>query len=1039
MRKALNNLSVIYRKRIPLKGMYRYCLFITALLYTQTLMAQADSLRFSRLGLEDGLPDAAITAIVQDAEGFLWLSTTNGLSRYDGTAFRNFFHDSSKNSLPGNHIQNIVNYDADHLVIATTSGLALLNTRTLQFRNFLVNSKPFMFSRDNNFRALAIDANKNIWAGTRTTLYCLNAELKVLKTFRGYSEKDYNRLRMNYVSDIGVLQGNEILACLQKEDETGELYIYNPQKDSLQKMQQLPHHPLRALNNAISTYWNIDEKGAVRIVQFLTDSLIYFNPLNQTRHATRLLLSNSSRRIENTVTRIINVEDQLRSIIFQSGGFVLLPPSFTGQPLHVYLPEINITAVKKDKDGNLWVGSTNGLYKAVGTAKGIRSVAISSDTDTTDWQLENISFVNDTVWLSSTPSGFFLFSKDLNALDHVVLKGHAYENITWYALQSNARDTLWLSTQSGMRWYHQATRTFGILKEKGRPGAMDRHPVLNAFRDSKGLIWMGIGFGNGVANYDPANRTFSHYPPKESNNPLPIRHAYAIAEDNESNLWMGNVDGVGLARWKRNTNTFELIPQDYYSTFDNASIFALLCNRKPTLWAATGNGLFRYHIPSRLFSKYTAADGLPSSSLTTMTEDSKGRLWIGTSNGISCFLPEENKFMNFMYPNALPEPKVANMAYDSSSGKIFFITQHYLSSFNPDSLLAQRPVLSLKITDVRIGNTSWPIQASYRIPYTQNDISLGFTAINFSDGPLNRYFYRIDHKNWIPVGNQRQISFLNLPPGEYAIAIKAVNNSGIWSNETSIHFTILHPWWKKWWVLTAAILIAAAIITWLVKRRIKGIRSVAGLKQKMTEIEMQALRAQMNPHFIFNCINSIDGLIQSNDKYHATVYLNKFAKLLRNILDSSRQNTVTLAKDLETLQLYIDLEQLRNENKFTVQIEADESLLQDDYKVPPLIVQPYVENAIIHGLKNRPDNEGRLFIRISHRQDHIEYLIEDNGVGREAFKSNTRRQDNSYGMQMSRDRIRFFNNEETASVSVTDLKKGGKAAGTIVKVLLKIQ
>src|SRR6185436_14396597 len=156
----------------------------------------------------------------------------------------------------------------------------------------------------------------------------------------------------------------------------------------------------------------------------------------------------------------------------------------------------------------------------------------------------------------------------------------------------------------------------------------------------------------------------------------------------------------------------------------------------------------------------------------------------------------------------------------------------------------------------------------------------------------------------------------------------------------------------------------AGITTWLVRRRIAAIRNEADLKHRIAETEMMALRAQMNPHFIFNCINSIDALIQSNDKYHATVYLNKFAKLIRNILDSSKQNTIPLAKDIETLRLYIDLEQFRNENKFTADIEIDDWLLQDDYKVPPLIIQPYVENAILHGLRNRVDDKGKLFISI---------------------------------------------------------------------------
>ena len=128
----------------------------------------------------------------------------------------------------------------------------------------------------------------------------------------------------------------------------------------------------------------------------------------------------------------------------------------------------------------------------------------------------------------------------------------------------------------------------------------------------------------------------------------------------------------------------------------------------------------------------------------------------------------------------------------------------------------------------------------------------------------------------------------------------------------------------------------------------------------------------MNPHFMFNCINSIDAFIHSNDKYNATLYLNKFAKLLRNILDSSKQNTVLLSKDVETLKLYVELEELRHEQKFTSYIEVDQELLNSDYKIPPLIIQPFVENAILHGLKNKADNEGKLFISVKKTGDKID-------------------------------------------------------------------
>ncbi len=214
---------------------------------------------------------------------------------------------------------------------------------------------------------------------------------------------------------------------------------------------------------------------------------------------------------------------------------------------------------------------------------------------------------------------------------------------------------------------------------------------------------------------------------------------------------------------------------------------------------------------------------------------------------------------------------------------------------------------------------------------------------------------------------------------------------------------------------------------------------IYSINEQLSKARLEALRSQMNPHFIFNCINSIDALIQSNDKYNATVYLNKFAKLLRGILDSSKQNTVSLSTDLETLKLYIELEQFRHEDKFVAEIQAADELLQDDYKVPPLIIQPFVENAILHGLRYRHDNKGKLSISVNRQNGHLKYVVEDNGVGRNTNVKQLQKNKISYGIDMSTERVKLFNNEEQSSVYITDLFAFGKSAGTKVTVLLKIE
>ena len=360
-----------------------------------------------------------------------------------------------------------------------------------------------------------------------------------------------------------------------------------------------------------------------------------------------------------------------------------------------------------------------------------------------------------------------------------------------------------------------------------------------------------------------------------------------------------------------------------------------------------------------------------------------------------------------------------------------------------DNEIDKLPPLPVYITKVISSDSVYTVDAEeLKLDYHHDQIQFEFSSPGFINEKQIVYSYRLtggSNPEWKEAGNQHSISFANLKAGDYRFEVRTRGWNGAWGEPAGFSFSISPPFWETILFKTVALALIAGLVFYFFRRRIAEVRHEAEMKRKIAETEMMALRAQMNPHFIFNCINSIDALIQSNDKYHATVYLNKFAKLIRNILDSSRQNVVTLSKDMETLQLYIDMEQFRNENKFTVNIDAESSLLQDDYKIPPLIIQPYVENAILHGLKNRVDSEGKLSVSVSRRNGQIEFIIEDNGIGRSKSSVGKQNEKQSYGMQMSKDRIKIFNREEIASVLITDLEKDGKAAGTKVQVLLNIQ
>lgn len=221
-------------------------------------------------------------------------------------------------------------------------------------------------------------------------------------------------------------------------------------------------------------------------------------------------------------------------------------------------------------------------------------------------------------------------------------------------------------------------------------------------------------------------------------------------------------------------------------------------------------------------------------------------------------------------------------------------------------------------------------------------------------------------------------------------------------------------------------------------------RTESSFKQKIAETQMQALQSQMNPHFIFNSLNSIENFMMQNEKRLASDYLNKFARLIRTILDSSRNELLPFTKDMEALQLYIDLQHLRFDNKFSYQTIIDPALQSGDYKVPSLIIQPYVENAIEHGIAHSERDDLKLTVTVNQSDEFILYTIEDNGVGRlqaAAYNNRNKPYHKSVGLKITENRVHIFNGLQSNEndVVITDLyDEKRQASGTRVSIKIKI-
>jgi anti-sigma regulatory factor (Ser/Thr protein kinase) len=371
--------------------------------------------------------------------------------------------------------------------------------------------------------------------------------------------------------------------------------------------------------------------------------------------------------------------------------------------------------------------------------------------------------------------------------------------------------------------------------------------------------------------------------------------------------------------------------------------------------------------------------------------------------------------------------------------------------FHPDSITGYRSLPQPYLFHLQINDADYTKQnindiKQLTLTYKQRNISFQLGGLGLT-GNFRHYFaYRLVgyDNNWTYAGQRNYVNYTHLPAGKYKFQYRVANSMGQWNPVDKEIIIFIRPaLWQTWWFISAVIIIIAAIIYLFVRRRIKAIRKDAGIKQKMAETEMMALRAQMNPHFIFNSLNSIDNLIQTDQREKATLYLSKFAKLLRAILENSKQELIPCWKDLETLQLYLELEKLRWDKKFTSEIIIDNKIFQGDYKVPPMIIQPFVENAIHHGLLNKEEDDRKLFISIKPENGYLKYIIEDNGIGRtkaEEYKKMNRPSHHSMGMQITTQRIHLFNQEENGSVKITDLYNDQQQpAGTKVEIYLNNQ
>jgi len=467
-----------------------------------------------------------------------------------------------------------------------------------------------------------------------------------------------------------------------------------------------------------------------------------------------------------------------------------------------------------------------------------------------------------------------------------------------------------------------------------------------------------------------------------------------------------------------------------------------------SIWVATDNqGLLRIK-NDQLFEQYTTAEGLTSNNCLAIHNDGT-QIWLGTNLGLNAIDPENKTIQTISVKEGLPSNEISAIHVEGE--KVWVGTPSGLALFPKSFMERKPPPPRILLSEIAVKGKEKPMQKHYELEYDENDLAISYTGIAYLARGKEQYQYRMLglDTTW-QVSTNRDVSYYALAPGRYTFEVYSLTLKNVRSEEAAqVHFYIAPAWWQIWWVrlLLALLLLAlvAALPFWRQQNILKNERKENQLQERISELRMQALQSQMNPHFVFNTLNAIQELLLTNDIDKAMDALSHFAKMIAFVFENSHKKTIYLGEEIQFLQHYLNLEKLRFEDRVDIDFKIDPALenQKDELRIPPLLLQPLIENAFKHGLHHRLE-KGHLQVEfISDKQFTLKCSIIDNGVGRKVAASfsqlrNNRKRSIS-SLNITRERLNLFHQSTTDQeyLRISDiLDKENQVKGTKVEVWL---
>lgn len=1003
----------------------------------------AETPGFTHLTFNDGLSNNNIKCIAQDGLGYLWVGTEFGLCRYDGNKLSTYYKAKPPIYLPGNNISYIKYLGNDELGISTSEGFQLLNTKTFEYRNFLVSDTGTLsFFQNDTWDCMNMPDNR-IGISTATGFYVFNKSGGIYYRYDHYSLADINRriLWGREIYDAGA--GNYVII-----GNATSYAIYDYSKMKIEVFEQ-GDSKSKAWPHLASRDWRrirLSDSELILANQ-LTDSICYFDFKNGPGPRTKAPFSVVKDFFWNVKARRMN--DTVISLNLISGGVAFAHFNTTTKVL-IADTVLQAKSLRSfchfvDTEKRLWVGTKNGLFMqklCPSTIKQIPMTNLISENmmASTAFYYRNRTYIG--CYNRGGPSLKVYNASCDSLLKEIAFYDPASEWNEIVSIVSYSNDTLLLGTRGGTLWLNTKNYRYGSFASSTAGGKFfGLANIKFSPPDASGWAWMFPIHGSQAGRYNIYTRQLIIYD-KNSQPALPISDVKHFIRDTKGGTWLG---GKGLCRFNEQLTRFDTVITVFAgSNRYSINVANLGADIQSGIWIQTAqNDLIRYDIIKKNYTVLNGATGFPEGNTHALSVNATNNLLVLQSNRLVEYNTEKKTYHTIGRTDNLPVemPLSENIIYYDNIND-----RHFLIYPKMVAILTSQPKYIEKTKEIAISEIVFNNERSIfhpgkevRTSYLKNRITIHYTVTDLEHGNEYVYHYRMDNGDWIFNGYSTTMELGVMPYGAHQISIKTASPKGD-AIVTTLQIRIIPPIWKQLWFNLLGIILILAIGVALYRQRIGRLKSKATLDSRIKDLEMKALQVQMNPHFVFNALNSIKEMILTDKKEEASRYLSKFGHMLRLNLEQNNRPFITLKENNQQLHAYLEMEALRF-NKFDWSIQLSDDVEENDMLVPPMVVQPFIENAIWHGFL--PSNKPlKLSVYYCLREGGLLCEIRDNGIGiNQSKKGKIENRYKSFAMSNIKDRLTVLTEKygKTFSFIVKDISDDYmEKSGTLVVIKVPV-